>query len=258
MSSFARVPTVAATVLLFVASAFAQDPPAAASATPDESIKTIDAALKERKSADEDVRANADEKAVKAVDQLLMDYKSFDDAGKKKALGAVADLFSVRTPVDTENRLYGAAAAFCSDVGDEGVAPLEKALKLKHLEKRLDVQEILIQSLAKHKKEKHVDLFLDLLKGDQNRVIVAAVRALGEYRDADGKLRKRIVEGLVKTYANVNALDIREKGKNPVWHERLQEIEVPMNETLGVLTLQSFQSAPEWEKWFNDNRSARW
>jgi hypothetical protein len=254
----ARVSTVVASALVFVASTFAQDPPAAATATPDEAIKTIEAALKERKSPDEDVRGNADEKAVKAVDDLLTNYKSFDDAGKKKALGAVTDLFSVRTTVDTENRLYGAAAAFCSDVGDEGVAPLEKAMKLKHLEKRIDVQEMLIQCLAKHKKDKHVDLFLDLLKGDQNRVIVAAVRALGEYRDADGKLRKRIVEGLVKAYANVNALDVREKGKNPVWHERLQDIEVPMNETLGVLTLQSFQSAPEWEKWFNDNRNARW
>ncbi|MBK6942759.1 MAG: hypothetical protein IPH13_21510 [Planctomycetes bacterium] len=256
--SLARLSTLAASVFVIVASALAQDPPAAASAVPDDSIKSIEAALKERKSADEDVRSKADEKAVAAVDQLLMNYKSFDEAGKKKALGAVTDLFSVRTTVDTENRLYGAAAAFCSDIGDEGVPPLEKALKLKHLEKRIDVQEILIQSLAKHKKEKHVDMFLDLLKGDQNRVIVSATRALGEYRDADGKLRKRIVEGLVKTYANVNALDVREKGKNPVWHERLQDIEVPMNETLGVLTLQSFQSAPEWEKWFNDNRAARW
>lgn len=235
-----------------------QDEPAAEqTASPEAPLEEIEAALKERRSPKAEERAAADDRIVAAIDRLASDFESYADKDQKKVVSNLAKLFSVRTD-EGEDKIFTAAAAALSEMGPNAEPVLVKAMKNKHLEDRLGVQEMLIESLGRHRNPKNVDLFVDLMKKDEDRIVVAAVKALGEYRDADAKIRKEIVEQLVKAYANAHALDTREKGKNPVFHERLLAIEVPMNESLAALTLQSFQSAPEWEKWFNDNRSKKW
>ncbi len=241
---------------LVTTSVVAQEEPATG-ADPTEHIESLDAALDESKTNDDDKRDAAMTAAVGAMDLLTNDYKNYDEKQKKEAVNAIAKVFKFRAK-EGEDRLYMAAAAALSAMIPEGEAPLKSAMKVKHLEKRSDVQAILVESLGKHKNPKNVDVFVKLLKESENMVVKAAIQALSEYRDEDVKLRKEIVESLVKEYAGTNNLDLREKGKNPVWRERILAIEVPMNDALAALTLQSFQSAPEWEKWYNDNRSKKW
>ncbi len=234
-----------------------QDEEVKPSADPTEHLATLAEALKGRKTSDDDVRHEADTKAVEAIDHLNLDFKNYAEKDQKRVADEVERIFKIRTE-EEENRLYIAAAAFMSDIGPLGEEPLKSAMKVKHLEKRLDVQVMLIESLGKHKNPKNVTLFIDLLKDGEVKLVVAAVKALAEYRDAEAKLRKEITEALIKQYANTNNLDAREKGKNPVWHDRLLALEVPMNDALSALTLQNFQNAADWEKWFNDNRNKKW
>jgi hypothetical protein len=234
-----------------------QEPAQPAGPDPTADLEALKKALDERKAGKEEVRAAADDAAVGAIDRLTAAFATFDEKGQKKVVADLGQVFRVRTDPE-ENRIHLAAAAALSEMGKDAEAALVAAFKVKALEERTDVQEALLESLAKHKNPKHVEMFLEVFRGDQNQIMAAATRALAEYRDADAKVRKQIVEGLVKEYANVNALDAKERGTHPVWHERKLALEVPMNETLAALTLQNFQTAPEWEAWYNDNRNKKW
>lgn len=253
-SSFFCTTLIAA--LLCPSFAFGQADKAAA-ADPKEHLDALVAGLKARKTNDEEKRDEAETAVVEALDALLLDYQNYDEKQQKKVVTEISKLFKVRSKED-ENRLYIAAAACLSEMGPQGEKNLKSAMKVKSLEKRVDVQVMLIESLGKHRNPKNVDLFVDLMKKSEPKIVVASVKSLGEYRDFEAKLRKEISEELIKQYATANNLDLKEKGKNPVYHDRLLAMEVPMNEALAALTLQSFQSAPEWEKWFNDNRNRKW
>lgn len=228
---------------------------APAQANPQDWIAALEAALTARK--DDAKREEADGKAVEAIDHLTNEFGTYDDKGKKAAVSAIGKVFALRLEPDDE-RLYAAGAAALSEMGEPAAGVLQKALKLKHVEKRPATREKIIEALGKHKDPKNIDQFADLLDDQETVVSVAAIKALGMYRDAEVKIRKRATELLVKEYSNRNALDLKEKTKNPVFHDRLLAIEMPMNEALGGLTLQQLRSAPEWEKWFNDNRNAKW
>ena len=160
---------------------------------------------------------------------------------------------------DTEGQqVYFAAAAALSEMGEMGEAGLKKAMKTKSIGKMVDVQTLLIEALGKHKNEKNIGLFTDLLVNTDPKIAKAAVMALSEYRDSEAKVRKAITEELVKQYATTHNADMRAKGNDATARERLLMIEVVMNEALAMMTLQSFQSAPEWESWYNDNRNKKW
>jgi len=226
-------------------------------ADPTEHLKTLEEGLKERKSNDDDERHEAENKINEALDHLLLDFTHYDEKEQKKVVSEIGDIFKIRAPED-EDRIYIMAAACLSEMGPQAEKSLKGAMKIKHLEKRVDVQAVLIDALGRHKDEKNIDMFVKLMNSAENKIVVAAVKSLSMYRDSDSKVRKEIVEELVKQYANANNLNAKEKGKNPVFRERLLAVEVPMNEALAALTLQSFQTSAEWEKWYNDNRNKRW
>lgn len=232
--------------------------------SPEEPLAKLDGALKLVRDSKEDVRDKAIEEVRTAVDQLTGGYKGYEEAQQKEVVKGIAKIFNTRVYEDREggdvsgDKIYLNAAAALSDMGDEGEKVLKKALDIKSLEKKPAVRETIVEALGKHRNEKNVDMFIKMLVDDDPKLVRGAVNALGEYHESDGKLRKKIAEALVKQYANTHNLDLKEKGRNPVWRDRLTTIEVPMNESLGKLTLQNLQSAPDWEKWFNDNRNKNW
>lgn len=250
-------------LLLLVASAFAptlharQDPKPAGS-DPAAWIAQIEERLKDCRSQKEDVQAAGEAKVIEAVDQLTLNFKSYDEAQQKAIVNALAKIYAVRTD-DGKDRIYNAASAALSEMGPTAEPILIKAMGIKHLEKRLEVQAFLVEALGKHKDEKQIDFFVKLLVNDEPKLVVAAIKSLSEFRDSDAKVRKRIAEQLVRSYATTHNMDNKAKGKDEVWHQRLLAIEVPMNDTLSMLTLQTnITTAPEWEKWFNDNRNKNW
>jgi len=239
---------------LLAGPAFGQDE----GADPSEHFATMAEGLKKSKTNDDDDRHEAQTSVVGAVDRLLLDFPNYDEKTQKSVVKEIGKIFKFRAK-DGEDSLYIAAAAALSDMKIvESEKALKSAIGVKHIEKRVDVQVMVIESLGKHKNEKNIDMIVKLLKKGEQRISVAATNALSEYRDSKPKVRKEIVGELVKEYANTNGLNVREKGKNPVWRDRLMAIEVPMNEALSTLTLQSFQTAPEWQKWYNNNKSKKW
>ncbi|MFH0943694.1 MAG: HEAT repeat domain-containing protein [Planctomycetota bacterium] len=226
-------------------------------ADPAEFLAALEAALKERKTNDDDLRHEADGKVTEALDHLMLDFAKYDEKQQKQVVGDISSMFKIRTQ-ENEDRIYIGAAACLSEMGPLAEKSLKSAMGIKHLEKRSDVQVALIDALGRHKNEKNIDLFVKLMKSPEDKIVVAAIKSLALYRDSDAKVRKQIAEELIKAYANANNLNAKEKGKNPVFKERFYAVEVPMNEALAAITLQSFQTSAEWEKWYNDNRSKRW
>lgn len=220
-------------------------------------LEAIESSLKDVKSTNAEKRSAAEDRIVDSIDKVLIEYKGIPADRQKAVVTTIGKVFAART-VDDANRIYIAAAAALSEMGPDGQAQILKAMKVAHLEKRGEVQAMLVRALGKHKDEKQIDFLIKLLLKDDSEMVKAAAEALGEYRESDGKVRKKIAEGLVREYAKTYNADFLAKGKDQTWHDRLLAIEVPMNTSLEMLTLQRFQTAPEWEKWFNDNRSKNW
>jgi len=253
-------------------------------ADPTEHLESLTAGLKARKTNDDDLRHDADTKIVEALDLLLLDFRRYDEKQQKEVIKAISKIFKIRTQ-ENEDRIYIAAAACLSDIrpepdqesqdqelpeeesetaarmsemGSQAAKEIKSAMNVKHLEKRGDVQVVLIEALGKHRNEKDIEFFVKLMRSNEDKIVVAAINSLSQFRDSKPDVRKEIAEELVKQYANTNNLNNKEKGKNPVFKDRFYAIEVPMNEALAAITLQSFQSPEEWEKWYNDNRNKRW
>ncbi len=237
------------------ASAFARQ--AAGAGPEDAQMKVIEDALKDVRSQNEEKRSAAEEQVVQAIDQLLSAYPKLAPEKQKAVVSTLSKIFSNRT-VEGVDRTYNAAAAALSEMGPDAEGVLLKAMKIQHLEKRTAVQATLILALGKHKNEKQIDFLLKLLINDDPEISRAAVEALGEYRESDAKLRKKIAEALVREYVRSNNADVAAKGKDAVASARIRAIEVQMDKTLEMMTLQRFNAAPDWEKWFNDNRNKNW
>ncbi len=262
--SFALVALLTLSSAVLAAPPAAQDPPKAGDAkpaptgpSPANGLKEVDAALAARRTPKEADRDAADDRLTKAVDGLTADFAKYDDKGKKEVVDGLAKIFVVRTD-ENNDAIYTVAAAALSEMGADGEAVLMRAYKLKHIEKKPGARADIVESLGKHKNPKNIEFFTKLLNESDTKVVIAAVKSLGEFKDADAKTRKDVAEALVKQYANANNLDAKEKGKNAVFHQRLLDIEQPMNDALGALTLQSFTDSAAWEKWFNDNRNKKW
>lgn len=250
-----RLTMIGLVAALWIPSSPAQE---AGGADPSELLDKMMTSLKASKTNDDDERREAQNQVVASIDLLLLDFQNYDEKAQKKVVGDIAKLFKFRAK-DDEDSLYIAAAAALSDMRiPQSESALKSAMKVKHLSKRVDVQVMLVECLAKHKNKKDVDMFVKLLNDGEARIAVAATKALSEFRDGDEKLRKEITEELVKQYSNANGINDREKGKNPVFRDRLHALEVPMNDALAAMTLQSFQTAPEWRKWYNDNKGKKW
>lgn len=229
---------------------------------PTEAIAKLKEGLKGVNARDEDEKSEAIEKVRSAIDEMTTNYSAYDEKQQREVAKQITAVFSVRLKNGEEDRegqqIYQAAAAALSEMGEMGEVGLKKAMKTKSLKKMVDVQTLLIEALGKHKNDKNVDMLTKLLVDDDPKIVKSAVVALSEYRDAEGKVRKKIVEELVKQYATTYNADLKAKGNDTTARERLLAIEVPMNQALSMLTLQNFQSAPEWEKWYNDNRNRKW
>lgn len=230
--------------------------------SPDEHVASLKTGLKGVNDRDEDKKSEAIELVRSSIDSLLSDYGAYDTKKQRKVAEEITRVFSLKLKKGEEDRegqaVYYAAAAALSEMGEMGEAGLKKAMKTKSIGKMIEVQAMLIEALGKHRNEKNIDTFAKLLVNSNPKIAKAAVISMSEYRDSKPKVRKRISEELVKQYATTHNADMRAKGNDTTSRERLLMLEVPMNEALSMLTLQSFQSAPEWEKWYNDNRNKKW
>jgi len=164
-----------------------------------------------------------------------------------------------------ENRDFLKAAAGClSSMGKGGYEALIYALDSKILKPQdrsdksevgacLRVREFVIEALGVSKDHRALKPLFKLLQNDEARVIRAACKAMGHFDNLSLKQRKLVANELIKVYSYLH-VKADEDPMKPEHREKLMVVEVAFNNALLKMTHQHFESAPEWETWYNNNK----
>lgn len=219
------------------------------------------------------VEAEYKNKKNRDVDKIVAVYQIFDEiyekvsaSNQKKIAKTVRKAFDIKPPPENKGFLTTGAATL-SGMGKTGADALLSALKSKCLKpkdrsnksevaacKRLKAD--IIESIGYTKQKSALKHLFKLLWDDEAEVIKATCKALSCYNELPLKERKPIVEELVKVYAQLNSLALANP-KIPQHRDKLIIVEVGFNDALQKLTYKSFESAPEWQKWYNDNKGKK-
>jgi len=214
-------------------------------------------------------KRNLDEDSILALYQMLDGrFKKATKSEQKKMAKTVRKVYEFIRPMPTAS-LYAAAAGLLSGMDKMGRDALfyglrHKNLKVKNknddveLRKKMEIQTFIIEAIGFNKHPSSLKELCKLLWDDSAEIIIATCKALACYKKLPLKERKPIVKELVKVYVNINSLSVANP-KRPDYREKLIRVEVPFNETLRALTLQSIESPVEWERWYNNNKNKpRW
>jgi hypothetical protein len=211
-------------------------------------------------SLSEHVKKKADDQACVVIDGLAQAFATMSDEDKKKAVAAIEKCLTARRE-DGDDKLFEAAVAAFANLGDLGQKATVKALKSQNVEKRRGVLASALRSLGFHKDAANVKTLVDYLVHNEPIVVAGAAEALGNYAEQPEKVRKPIVEELVKNYASFASAASNAQASNKekgVAKDRLNTVEKPFLDALKKLTGQELKDAPAWQKWFNDNKSRKW
>jgi hypothetical protein len=209
-------------------------------------------------------KRNLDSDAIMALIQIGDEsFKTASSSEQGKLAKTIRKVFDIKPLPD--DAVLKAAAGALSGMGKKGKDALFHALKSKNLKPKsksdevdyshkIGLQAFIVEAIGFNKEQSSVKELSKLLWNDDTPIVIAAAKALSNYSTLELKERKPIVEELVKVYANIDALSLANP-KREDYRQRLLQIEVPFNEALRALTLKSFESAEEWQKWYNDNKS---
>ena len=221
-----------------------------------ELCKKLDKLYKDKRNLDSD----AIMASIQVADEI---FKSATSAEQGKLAKTIRKVFDIK-PLPDDAILKTAAGAL-SGMGKKGKDALFHALKHKNLKpkskndevdykRKIGLQAFIIEAIGFNKEKSSTKDLMKLLWNDEAAIVVAAAKALSNYSALPLKERKPIVGELVKVYANINSLSLANP-KREDYRQKLLQVEVPFNEALRALTLKSFESAEEWQKWYNNNKS---
>lgn len=214
-------------------------------------------------------KRNLDVETIGALFQIVDEtYKDADKAAQGKMAKGVKKVFDISNP-DPDLDLLKSAIGTLSGMGKNGKDALWWALKHKNLkvknkkdeteaQRKAAIKAFIIEGIGFNGDKSSVKDLTQLLWDNDTSVIIATCKALSCYSKIPLKERKPIVKELVKVYVNINSLSVSNP-KREDYRQKLLQVEVPFNEALRALTLQSLEDPVEWEKWYNDNKGqARW
>lgn len=242
-----------AAVLAASAPALAQDPPPT---PPTEEAPTKDEVtaqyLKELK-AKQGKQPDGDAQAsIKRLVEIWKD-KEVSDATKKP----VPDLLEKYARDDKKVLIAVAAIDAFAEIGpDEGAKPvlgiLDKALGAK--EPSVDLYGTCLRALKRmaDQKKSTVEELIKLLKHKEDDVAAKAADAMVGYKGAPGRIRKEMLEELIKNTEGVFSA----QASTPTGPQarRWNIIQHSVMEALKALSGQTFKDPQEARKWFNDHK----
>ncbi len=255
------------TILLLAAASALAAPIAAQEEPPKKPDPEVKKQLEQFKEATTDKQRSRDEEAMNLVDKLTQRYESMhpkDQTAVQKAFYEC--LASSRVKRQPEHsRLFVAASAGLSTMGSDGAKLLVRAYNSNKFKKRdwVAMRAVMLRDIGKTKDPKQVNFLLErALRDHEDKIMQAAGQALGNYGDADQKIRKNVSKELIKmfnqvynaAYANVDPNDPNVKRGR----EQLSAIQDPWNETLKRLTKQPINSPPDWMTFWNKNKGKNW
>ncbi len=221
-----------------------------------EGLKKIKEYLRKRGKQD----AAAAEEIQKVV-QLALQSADSDKKAVAKALEKI--LLHSRRKL-TQVTLYTAAIEGLKGLGPFGAKGLLAAIKSKNFRKkeRLQLKCDMIRALGATKEISAVKPLIDLMERDKDiQVNAAAVQALGNYSKAPEKVRKLIVERVVRIFSGTDDSSRSLDPNDPMadfYRRKLAAIGGPCQDTLRALTGQSLPNSLQWVKWWNHNKGKRW
>ncbi len=209
-------------------------------------------------------KASRDGAGVAVLDKLSAMYPKLDDKLKKAVAKAVSRVFRARRKPDEVVLLLAAGEAL-SRYGKPGANALAKVVENKKFRKRdwSAFRSQMVRLLGRPAEPKHIKLLIDIaLKDNDDQARAKAGEALGDYAVFDQKVRKPIVDKLVKglneaysqAKANIDANDLGRK----VWEDRFAAIQDPWIKSLTKHTGQSLKEVLDWVKWYQKNKRKNW
>lgn len=145
-----------------------------------------------------------------------------------------------------------------SNMGKFGLDALKYLLKSEKLEGVWKAMDAVIVSMGRTRETRILDMLYKLLWNDYPVIVNASCKALEFYVDQPLKVRKAIVKNIIKVYLNLYTLTTAKKVTN-VNANRYHAVSGAMNRALSKLTSQFFNSPPDWERWYNNNKGkAKW
>ena len=256
------------TILLLLTTAItpalvAQPKPAAAK--PDPEVK---AKLDEFKKLIKDRKGAKDDQAIKIIDSVLTNFDKLHPKDKRDFTKALYEPLKntrvKRKPMDA--RLFKTAVVALGQTGTNGSKYLADAFKNKRRfgdKAWRSLRAEMLKSLGKTKDKRYVKFLTDeALKNIEDTLMAAAGQALGEYADADLKLRQEISKDLIRKFVNIyeNANTNLDSGdlQRKTWEDRYKAVADPWNTALQKLTKQSLRHPNDWQKFYNKNKRKNW
>jgi hypothetical protein len=208
----------------------------------------------------ENVKKKKDDEAATVIDGIAKNFASFSEEDKKKATTAVEKCLNA-TRDDNEDKLFEAVFIAFMNMGDLGEKATARALGSPTVAKRKGVLSGALRSLGSHKNPANTKTISDMLKNSEPLVVAGASDGLAFYADQPEKVRRPIVEELVKAYATFGAAAVNAQQDNKLKNrakDNLKIVEGPLRESLKKMTNQDFKDYAAAQKWYNDNKGKKW
>lgn len=207
------------------------------------------------------------------LDRIVAIYAIFDKSYNKIAskdqasvIKTMKKAYDLKLQPDEKKFLQSNAAAL-SSMGKKGVDTLLYALKSKAIKPRdrsdpadvqacLELETFIIESLGYSKEASALKPLLKLLWHDKGEIIKATCDALSRYNESSLKQRKMIVEEMIKVYTKIDN-EVRAEPKRPELRERLVLTEGGFVAALQKLTPARHETAEDWQRWYNKNKSKK-
>jgi hypothetical protein len=235
----------------FLATSRAEDPPAQPPAKVETKDQTSQAYLKDLKAqmakmADQDAKT-----AIKKLVEMWKDKELSEDT--KKPIPGLLEQFGredkTLVAIDAIDGLGELDAAAASG---SVLKILDKSLSAK--EPSVDIYGSCLRAMKKlaDQKPASVKALLDYLKSPKDDVVGKAAEAISGYKDAPGKLRKELLEEVIKSTEGVCAKSKDAKNANDV--RKWNIIQSGVMRALNDLSGQKFADVQAARQWFNDHK----
>jgi HEAT repeat protein len=211
-------------------------------------------------SLQEHVKKPSDDQACVVIDGLSQTFSTMSEDDQKKTVAAFEKCLNAKRE-EGDDKLFETTVAAFANCGELGQKATIKSLKVPNVAKRRGVLAHALRSLGHHKDPGTVKTLTDYLVNSEPIVVAGAADALGNFGEQPEKVRKPVVEELVKNYASYHSAASNAQASNKekgVAKDRLNVVEKPFLDALKKLTSQEFTDAPAAQKWFNDNKSKKW
>lgn len=223
--------------------------------------------LKQFKEAIADRRGERDQEATNLIDKMLSRYGSLhekDQASVRKAVQEVLVSSRVRREPDHKG-LFVAATYALGKMGEDGAKILVKAYKGSKFRRQewVEMRAVILKNIGKTQDPRQIEFLLDRAGRDpEDEVLRAAGEALGNYDRADMKTRKKIAKELIKKFNEIHGQSLANLDPGDAQVKRskdtLAAISHDWNQTLKRLTGESFNSPPDWQRFYNKNKNKEW